>query len=343
MEPFDINDLEKNVKRYLKEITAASRTTEDEHTKHKLAAKTKDLIKSCFQTSNHDPPATLTTKTYPCDCSRPEVPAHPPLTLVLPTTPESDLFQTVACLPALSRHARSWMPVLPWDRYGSLPSDFVQGQGKRLLCAGYHLDELARGVAGLQSTCRWLARKRLPLTQLLSQDLARKLGELAQLMNGQPPGLKPGAVRGSNNAPGKLQRVWGHAELYKVAIARERNNVRESLTRPRLEIIRLREMALMVREELEKLPEGRDAYHGCANCVGHLVLILGDVTDSLLKMQDMVVADINLLYISDENRIARIPDKVLKVEDAAHRAQNLSRQTGEVIDRLSQWAKVSSY
>ena len=122
-EPFDTTDLKKKVKRYLKEVTVARCGAEDKDTKHKLADKTKQLIKSCLHldgtsdhdlrlddTSNRDLPETVVTKTYVCRDHRPEVPQHPQLTLVLPTKPESDPLQQVACLPALARHAQSWMP-----------------------------------------------------------------------------------------------------------------------------------------------------------------------------------------------------------------------------------------
>lgn len=349
-EPFNTTDLKKKVKRYLKEVTVARCGAEDKDTKQKLADKTKQRIKSCLHvdgtsdhdlrlddTSNRDLPETVVIKIYICRHHRPEVPQQPQLTLVLPTKPESDPLQQVACLPAHARHAQSWMPVLPWERHGSLPSDFVEGQGKGLLCAGYHLDELARGVAGLQSTCQWLAHERLPQTQLLAQTMVKHLGELATLMEGPNTSEWDKASR-------KLQRAHKLAEISKEvnAVSKERDDVAESLKQFVFKTLRLYEIACTVEQEWLGGHKAGAAFHGCTVCLINTAQVLGDIVDSLLQMADTVASDSRLRKPEDDNHIARVPSNIPELEEAVQRLQSLSLQTGEVIHLLSQWGSVSS-
>ena len=164
-----------------------------------------------------------------------------------------------------------------------MPSDFVEGQGKGLLCAGYHLDELARGVAGLQSTCRWLGHERLLQTQLLAQTMVKHLGELATLMEGPNTSEWDKVSR-------KLQRAHKRAELSKEvnAVSKERDDVAESLKRFVFKTLRLYEIACTVEQEWLGVHKAGAAFHGCTVCLINTAQVLGDIVDSLLQMADYV-------------------------------------------------------
>jgi hypothetical protein len=136
------------------ETTMPSASTKEQHTplkladmaspaKPKLAERAQRLFRSCLHLTNDDSSkngdvATLSIKVYDGDCSSHWVPAHPPLTLILPTTP--NLAQYIACLPALARHAKSWL-----THNDALEVDQV----------GEQLNELADMAVELQGKCAW--------------------------------------------------------------------------------------------------------------------------------------------------------------------------------------------
>jgi hypothetical protein len=144
----------------------------------KLPNRAKRLVKSCFYLTNNDDTSknrsvatlaintTITIKTCTCDRSSPRVPAHPPLTLILPTT--TNLLQHVACLPAAARHAHSWLPYC------------------EAVDIGPKLNEVADMALALQRKCAWLVDRRLPMARGSAVEMARLLGELAGKLKKQP-------------------------------------------------------------------------------------------------------------------------------------------------------------
>lgn len=293
---FEPRKLEDKVTAYLSLMTMRGRyaaghvSSKDKHTKPKPINN---------DTSKPGLPATITTKTYACDCIRPAVPAHAPLTLVHLETPHP--LQAVAWLPALARHAESWMPEVRWEARRQRPIGLAQvqaqQQGLRVLGVCYQLNEMASCVRTFQRNCDFLLRGPLSHLQDSTHEMGRVMGRL------------PDELRKGVRAQTRQETIWfgdvsglcGQAQRFGRGSTKERWRVEEWLNELERQVQKLGVMVPMVVLELERLfGEAKEEY-GYLTCAGHVAQVLSvEVVGSLSKMEAILDEDIAMLWASEE-------------------------------------------